>query len=345
MYKVIKLALAIIIITSQSFSQIKQLDKLIFENLIIYMPCDSLVSSIAKSSNISDQREIKANTLGITQINKYKYIPIDQYLVLNHDVADFLSYKIQKDSIDLKNILVVKNLTLWYDSKPLFKKARVLSGYSYLVDEKDKKVKDWIWEIRYKDKKKLEIEENIANIFGQWLDNQTDSLNFPNFNSQVYPYKFRRVLESWFDFVLLPDGFIINGNLTLNFPQNHKAKWFLGSAGMYYRKSSYHESFTVGGFDQHWYKRISPTTVWRNNSTLRIGINSFNHDKFDHVDYWNIMMVNLGLSSSVEYRQKVFRGIFFGGGAYLNVNGLPYIPDKIKILEPGVFATVGVSLP
>ncbi|MBN2281591.1 MAG: hypothetical protein JXQ65_13500 [Candidatus Marinimicrobia bacterium] len=333
----------VFVVVSGLFSQIKPLDRLIFENLIISMPCDSLVTP--NKLHIIDQRKFKPNTLGITQINKYKYIPIDQYLVLNHEVADFLSYKIEADSVKLDHQLVVENLTLWEDNKPVFNRAKVLNGYSFLLDENNQKIKNWMWDIRIKNNQKLEIEENIAHLFDHWLNAQRDSLNFLNFNTPIYPYRFRRVLESWFDFVVLPDGFLIDGNLTLDFPRNHKNNWFLGSAGMYYRKFSYHESFSIGGFDQHWYKRISAALIWRNNTTLRIGVNSFNHDRFDHVDYWNIIMVNLGLSSSLEYRPKFFRGLFLGGGLYMNVNGLPYIPDKIKIVEPGLFITLGVCLP
>ncbi len=342
---VLKLLIIIITIPTISFSQIPYLNTLISDTLFIKIKNDSLVDNFQNNYNISDIRKYSDNVIGITQINKYKYFPVDQYLFLNHSISNLLGYKLASDSINFQHKLIIEDINLWNDTKSFFKKARILSGYSYLVDENDNKTKDWLWEIRYKNKKKLEIEENLSNIFDTWLSSQTDSLKYLNFNTQIYPYKYRRVLESWFDFILLPDGFIINGNLTLNFPQNHKNKWFLGSAGMYYRKSSYHESFTVGGFDQHWFKRFSPTIVWRNNSTFRFGINSFNHEKFEHVDYWNILMLNLGFSSSFEYRPKIFRGLFCGGGLYLNINGLPYIPEKIKIVEPGIFTTIGICLP
>ena len=339
------LILLIIIISSQLFGQIKQLDNLIFENLIIYTPYDSLITKSPKTSVIIDTRNQKFNTLGITQIKKYKYIPIDQYLVLNHDIADFLDYKIQQDSIKIPNKLVIEKFSLWNDTKSVFGKSRVLSAYSYLTDENNQKIKEWQWEIRNKDKKKLEPEENISAIFDKWLIAQTDSLKLPKQTLQLSLYKYRRIFNSWFDFIILPDGYIINGNLTLNFPKDHQTSWFFGSPGIYYRKSQYHESITVNGFDQHWIQRISPTLIWRNNTTLRIGINSFNRKEFSHIDIWNIFMVNLGMSTSIEYRPNFYRGVFFGGGLYLNVNGLPYIPEKIKIIEPGVLMTIGITLP
>ncbi len=335
----------IMIIFNTSFSQMQFMEKFISDTLSINMPDDSTLVDFINTYKITDTRKYSGKILGITQTNKYKYFPVDQYITLNNTVADLLAYKLTADSITLQNELVIDNLTLWNDWKPWFSKSRILNGHSYIADENGDPIKEWQWEIRLKKKRKQKTEENISNILSLWIDAQAEVLKQPVIPEFISPYKYRRQLLTWFDFIALSDGFIINSHLTLDFPKDQYDSYILGSGGVYYRKSSYHESIAIGGKDQQWLHRFSPSILGRLNTSLRLGFNSFNRDKFTFIDYWNVFMVNLGFTASAEYHPAYYKGLFCGVGLHLNINGLPYLPGKLNIIEPGLLLTIGFILP
>lgn len=76
--------------------------------------------------------------------------------------------------------------------------------------------------------------------------------------------------------------------------------------------------------------------------SYRFGFNNFNSDKFSHLDFWNIFLINIGLSASIEYRPVYHRGFFWGIGLYGSINVLP---DVISRFEPGLLFTLGIILP
>ncbi|MCF7886246.1 MAG: hypothetical protein K9M80_07115 [Candidatus Marinimicrobia bacterium] len=318
-----------------------------YDTLTVELPFDSLISNSAKTPQIIDRRELKPRQLGITQINKYMFIPVDQYITLNNSIAQNLAYQFQQDSIYFADTLVIDNLTLWYDSKPCLSAAHVLNGYSYIT-KNGHPVKQYRWEIRRKKQWGETKSENFARLFQQWLKAQADSIaTFKTHQnvSPMEPLKYRRVFKSWSDFVVLQDGFIVNMNLTLDFPKDHGQSAIFGSGGLYYRQTSYLQSIGFYAFDQHWLYRINRAMVGRLNSNLRFGMNKLNRNKFDQPDWEDLLMLNMGLSAAVQYQPLNYRGLFFGGGLYLNINGLPTLPGKMKIIEPGLLFILGVRLP
>ncbi len=314
----------------------------IADTLLVPLPLDSIVLSGKTGVKTIDDRAISGRILDIQHSKKWKYIPIDQYIIIQDDLATTMGKYFGRDSVHSAGTVYIKNFYLWYDGKPVFNKGRKLNAYTVLEDSSGNIVSDWIWEFTLKPKKKQKSEVVIGILMDQWLTRQATSLKVENFHRNVYPYLFRRQLINWWDFVLLQDGYILNGHLTLDFPADQEKSWVRGSAGIFYRKAKHHESIAVGGMDQQWYSRINQQFIRRMNFTYRFGFNNFDADKYAHLDPWNLFFVNISVNAAVEYRPVYLRGLFAGIGLHGSIN---ILPDVIKRIEPGLLMTIGVILP
>jgi len=336
----------LVLLLETSYSQVLAIDfswsDLISDTLYVSTYADSLKPTDFPVVEVRDARPDPPTILGIQQTKKWRYIPVDQFIALNEPLAIQLSKFLQKNRVNGDQILIIDNLSLWYDASPTFGAARTLNGYSRLVDSSGTTIRDWQWELREKKVKKQRVEDNIGILLDKWMIAQTETLQRQPTKLPVSPFIYRRQMISWLDLIGLRDGYIMIAHLTLDYPADQMPKYIRGSPGIYYRKSSRHESIAIGGKDQQWYFRLNPSWLGRLNTTVRVGFNNFNPDKYDYVDFWNIMLINLGFSASIEYRPVYRRGIFVGAGLHQAVNILPTV---IKRLETGLMFSVGVVLP
>ncbi len=318
------------------------LSRFVSDTLKIQLSVDSVTYKRESRLTIVDSRDLPGDLIGIQQIKKWRYIPVDQYIVLHEPLTNTFKKYYLKDSCDFKGTLYVKNLTLWKDKKPVFAKGRKLNCYTILIDSSGNTVSDWMWEFTIKKKRKQKDGDVIARLIDQLMSKQVDVIKQKKFHNELYPYFYRRQLINWYDMVFLKDGMIIIGHLTLDFPPDQMKKYVRGSPGIYYRKSSLHESIAIGGMDQHWYSRINKNFLKSMSFSYRFGFNNFNSDKFSHLDFWNIFLINIGLSASIEYRPVYHRGLFCGIGFYGSIN---ILPEVINRFEPGLLFVSGILLP
>ncbi len=342
--KRILLFLIVLMLThsSHAFGLKWSFNKLIADTIYIVTAADSVFPPAEKKLKIEDQRLIPSSILGIQQTKKLRFIPVDQYVALKEPLTVLLTRYLQKDSVTFDQTLIIDNLSLWYDDVTWFSQVRVLNGYSRIVGENGKTLWDWQWELREQPHKKQKPEENIAILVDRWMAAQSQALKAMSDDSHISPFRYRRQMIPWLDVIRLRDGYILIGHLTIDFPYDDLHSFVRGSPGMYYRKSSIHESIAIGGKDQQWYYRLSPVFLGRLNASLRFGFNSFNPHKFDYIGFWNIVMINLGLTASIEYRPVFYRGIFLGAGIHQALN---LLPDAIKRLETGIMLSAGIVLP
>jgi hypothetical protein len=317
--------------------------ELIADTLLIPLPYDSLLADRPALVPVRDDRPLPANQLGIGQTKKLRYIPVDQYLTLAEPLNLTLS-RVLSDSVPvmLRDTLVIDHLSIWYDGGPVLNKGQILNGYTHLVDSQGTTIRDWQWEIRVKQKRKEEREEYLGRLMTAWIDEQRQALVAPGDDRTLSPTPYGRQFQPWLDVILLPDGYILNSHLTLYYPPDHMRKYVRGAPGIYYRKSSRHESVAIGGKDQQWYLRLGDTWQARFNVTFRFGFNNFNPDYFEYVDWWNIFLMNLGLTAALEYRPVYHRGLYAGLGVHESINILPEVVDRFS---PGLLITLGVILP
>ena len=316
---------------------------LIADTLLIPLPYDSLLADSPAVVPIRDDRPLPETQLGISQTKKIRYIPVDQYLTLAEPLGLTLS-RVLSDTLPVMvhDTLVIDHLSIWYDGGPTLNKGQILNGYTRLVNSQGATVRDWQWEIRVKQKRKEEREEYLGRLLTAWIEEQGQALAAPGGGRALSPNPYSRQFHPWLDIILLPDGYILNSHLTLYYPADHMRNYIRGAPGLYYRKSSRHESVAIGGRDQQWYLRLGNTWQARINMTFRFGFNNFNPDHFAYVDWWNIFLVNLGMTAAMEYRPVYHRGLYAGLGIHQSINILPEVVERYS---PGLLITLGVVLP
>jgi len=318
------------------------LSQFISDTLVVQLPVDSLEFSDSLYINIIDDRNLPEQVIGIQQTRKWKYIPVDQYIVLREPLKKTMLKYIDRDSVENSGTLYIKNLTLWTDEKPLFNKGRKLNAYTVLEDSTGQIISNRMWEFTIKRKKKQKSEVAIAALMDQWMTKQASVIAQKDYKKRLYPYLYRRQLINWYNLILLSDGYIVNAHLTLDFPPDQQKSYIRGSSGIYYRKSTYHESIAIGGKDQHWYHRINDKFLRKISVTCRFGFNNFDSHHYSHLDFWNLFLINISATAAIEYRPVYHKGLFFGLGLHGEIN---ILPDVIDRFEPGLLLTVGIILP
>ncbi|MBU1873742.1 hypothetical protein KJ688_08440 [bacterium] len=318
------------------------INEFIADTLLVPLSLDSVQMNGKSTLKIVDDRAIPGRVLGIQHSKKWKYIPVDQFIVIQNDLAPTMVEYFVQDSVNYSGTMYIKNLVHWYDDKPFFNKGRKLNAYTVLEDSNGVVISDWIWEFALKPRKKQKSDVVIGTLMDQWLTEQVESIQTKNFHRSIYPYLYRRQLMNWWDVILLQDGYILNAHLTLDFPADQQQSWVRGSPGIFYRKAKYHESIAVGGKDQQWYTRMNKNFVRRLNLAYRFGFNNFDNEKYSHLDPWNILLINISMNASVEYRPVYLKGLFVGIGLHGSIN---ILPEVIKRVEPGLLITTGFILP
>lgn len=141
------------IITSSSFALKWEKPNFIADTITVTILGDSLVSNKKHSFTIDDRLD-SGVILGTQTKKKWRYIPVDQYYILNNPLAQTVDWYISDSSIMNNSKLYIANLTFWYDRNGLFSKGNKLNGYSYLVDSSGQIIRDWQWDFTVKKQKK-----------------------------------------------------------------------------------------------------------------------------------------------------------------------------------------------
>jgi hypothetical protein len=217
-----------------------------------------------------------------------------------------------------------------------------LNGYTRELDSTGTTVRDWQWAVCIKKIRKEELEQTLGRLVNKWMDRQNVSLTAP-VTRQISPHKYRRQIVAWADFIVLHDGgYIIDGRLSLPYPVDQVNSYLASHPSLYYRRGKYHESVSIGGKDYQRFTRLSANWVRRQNATFRLGGNSFDADHFDHLDWWNILLINVSLTATLEYRPPYLQGFYAGAGLHLSYN---FLPTSVAQATGGVVMSVGVMLP
>lgn len=308
------------------------------DSRINFQSSDTTYITLSDTIFVNDNR---TEIVFISQEKKWYLIPVDHYYVTDISLQSAMN-TIITENIPGGHELVIDNLTWWNENGLFLFNGPVLNAYTKLINEDNETIADWQWEYRHKKKKKDKTETVIKRALIEWMNDQSSALlNYKN-NAIISPYRYRRSLTGWTDVIFLSDGFIVESRIGLNFPADEVDKYIRSTLGIFYKKASTHESIAIGGKDQHWYYRFNSNWQARLNAKMRFGFNRFNPDKFEYVEWWNIILINTGLTASVEYRPRYFKGFFAGIGLHENINLLPEI---IPRFETGILLSIGFNLP
>jgi len=315
----------------------------ISDTLYIQAAPDSSVDLSSSQMEVIDSRPVGESILGIRQTKKYRYIPVDQYLALDQSLPDLFKTQFLLDSLELSGTLHLSNLILWTDNLSHQQKGLTLNAYTTYHDSSGNPVSDWLWEFHIEKKKKKQAEdEYLKQVVQTFVEAQSKALLAGDFNLEFYPYLYRRQLMIWSEFITLRDGFAINAHFTLDFPPDQETEWKRGSPGIFFRKSDVHESIAIGGKDRMWFRRINSNWISKVSGTYRFGFNNFEGGHFDHLEYWNLIYLNISGQATLEYRPVYHKGLYGGIGVYAGYN---ILPDVIPQTELGLLLSVGVVLP
>ncbi|MDP8206260.1 MAG: hypothetical protein P9L92_06320 [Candidatus Electryonea clarkiae] len=327
--------------TNGQLLKIPKLNELVADTLVIQL--DSTVHADLDNPKVSviDNRSIPGTVMTIDQIKKLRFIPVDRYMVLDKPLDQTISERWNLDNRQTDFSLNIDKISIWYDRDLIFRKVMVLNGYSRLENGVGKTLKEWQWEYRkrFKAKKAASI---AGGVISDWMDGQYAALQGDIPTIPIEPHLYKRQCQVWTDNILLRDGFIIDTRLSLNYPIDQLDTYYRKISSLYYRKSSKHESIAFGGRDLHWYKRLNSLFIARINGTARIGFNNFEKDKFDHVDFINILLLNASGTAVIEYRPPFHKWFYAGFGIHQSYNFLPTVIDQ---MDTGIVLTLGAVFP
>lgn len=336
-----------LLVSSASLSagkfQWPSLDTFISDTLYIEVSQDSSIDLSQSNVEVNDSRPFGVDILGIRQTKKYKYIPVDQYLAMDQALADLFKAQFLQDSLELWGTLHISKLVLWTDNLSAQNKGLTLNAYTTYHDSSGNPISDWMWELHLDKKKKKQSEaEYLGEVVQQLVNDQSKALASGDFNTDFYPHLYRRQLMTWTEFIYFKDGYALNVHLTLDFPPDQKSDWKRGAPGLFYRKSDKHESIAIGGKDRQWFRRLNSNWISKYSATFRFGFNNFEGGHFDHLEYWNLIYLNVSSQASIEYRPVYHKGLYGGFGVY---GGYNILPDVIPQTEMGLLISVGLLLP
>jgi hypothetical protein len=330
------------LVCSSAFCQSKFLLDFASDTTIISMP-DSQVSDNDKLNFVKDARPIAGRFFALIEKTKWLVIPVDHYVIFNAPLASIAESGLRAVAAPSGcQRLVIDNLTYWKKENAFLHGGYFLNGYTRLIDSTGNTIQDWQWEFREK-KAEKEMSKRIRLLIDEWIREQAVSIQkFKAHPFGISPRTYRRELKSWVDCIYLEDGFILDSRIMLDFPTDQKDRYIRGASGIYFRQSSKHQSIAIGGLNRQHYFRAGDSFLFHVNVTGRIGFNTYRTGKFEYVNPWNILLVNMGLTQTFEYHPRFHRGIFAGIGLHQSINLLPEILD---LFEPGLVMTIGVTLP
>jgi len=316
--------------------------QLISDTLRIPVEVATATDSRSPGIHVQDLRGVPGNILGIRQVDKYWIIPVDQYLVIPDSLSGLFRRFLSTTGANTNSTLYIDKLDLWFDSKPFFSQGWMLNAETVLVGDSGDTLSVWQWEFKRKPSRKEKTAQTLSQLMQHWLFDQQSAVLTGHFYSPSVFRKYKRTLSLWTKMIFFSDGYAIDGRLSLYYPADQMDNYVRGVPGLYYRKSSYRESIAIGGNDLQFAHRLSRDWLLVFDGITRLGFNQFNPEKFDHVNWYNLFLINLGFSEYIEWSPQYHRGLYGGIGLYQSLNILPEVTDRF---EPGILVTIGVRFP
>lgn len=112
-----------------------QLTNLTSDTLFIELPGHTSLSDLT-GIGVVDNRYTKGPVIGVYQITRWLYIPVDRYLVLPDSLATVFSAFLSGDVSSGSSQIVIDHLTIWENKKAMFGSVWMLNAYTRFVNGK-----------------------------------------------------------------------------------------------------------------------------------------------------------------------------------------------------------------
>ncbi|MCH8012396.1 MAG: hypothetical protein IIA61_10700 [Candidatus Marinimicrobia bacterium] len=120
-------------------AQKRQLTNLTSDTLFIELPGHTSLSDLT-GIGVVDNRYTKGPVIGVYQITRWLYIPVDRYLVLPDSLATVFTTFLSGDAPSGSSQIVIDHLTIWYNKRSMFGKGRMLNAYTRFVNDQGKTI-------------------------------------------------------------------------------------------------------------------------------------------------------------------------------------------------------------
>ena len=333
--------------------------KLIQDTLFVSFP--PLVRervSHAVVDSIIDLRDEEPRVIGMYEVNKYLFVPVDLLICTKKSLTDEIAERLRlnghnKDPLNLRlaidNFWLTKKTNSWI--YPHYQLNASIQIYQRSPSGDFAHLGELLYETVSRkpfwgDKLKKGFEKVVANWHREFIEDLTivsknvRPITLENFRRGIYIGK-RTHLFSGGDVVVATRGWIFDGAVFFSHREARKQFFRSGGYNLRYRNSKDFESIGFGLTIDYLFHRINSYMVFRGKSQLMFGLNRWKDiDRKDHKLY-DILILDYSLSQSLIYNPLDRRGFLFGIGLQENVY---YIYSKGIEFQLGLLVHLGLKL-
>jgi len=336
--------------------------KLISDSLILdlkYTIPDSQQLSV-KIDTVFDLRNVKnPRLIEIDEITHYGFVPIDYYIKsykpLNKIIQETFPFNssIKNNSLSLG----IQHFELSKESQFFLFKKYNLKTQIKIYNQTNPDSLSPIGELVYDSGAteffiKAKLKKGYEKIFGIWSqelfnDLKTIAQNLKD-NQNPLPYNFRlsrpglpwMMLYTGAEFIILKNGFIIDGYFTFSYPET-KRLFNKSARVLRFRNDQKFDSIEFGLMNSSLNYRLDCNFVLRFKYDLFLGINRWKDMNITKHKIYDAVIGDLSFSQNFIFFPIHKKTIFLGLGTFQN---LYYIYSKDFIFHPGLLINAGLQL-
>jgi hypothetical protein len=351
------LALALVIFIAHDINA----QKLIQDSLLLNFENDlsETLQFPIKIDTVFDYRDVPYSRLiGIDEVNKYVFVPVDLHLVTSRPFADVVRQALPDAAPGAKNQLSlgIYHFDISKRGGFLFERYQINALVRlYRPSNVDSltPVGELIFESsRTKFFTKAELKRGYESAFRVWNQQLAEDLvalvqRMENDGTPL-PYNFRSYSPSapWMqlnaggNFILTNDGFLIDGSLHFAYPEARRL--FFNSAGVIrFRHQKKFESIEYGLLNNSLNYRLNNKYLFQFRSHLLLGFNRWKDMNTVKHKIYDALIGDLSISQSVHFHPRFARTPIFGVGFYQSIYYIDSMGFKFQV---GVVVHLGAAI-
>lgn len=302
-----------------------------------------------KIDTVFDFRDIPyARLIGIDEVKKYVFVPVDLHLVTSRPFADVIRDALPAADSGAKNHLSlgIHHFDISKRGGFLFELYQINAMVRlYRASNADSltPVGELIFESsRTKFFTKAELKRGYESLFRVWnqqlahdlvavvqgMDNEGTSLPY-NFRSYSPKAPWMQ-LNAGGDFILTSSGFLIDGSLRFAYPEARRL--FFNSAGIIrFRHQKKFESIEYGLLNNALNYRLNNRYLFQFQSHFLLGLNRWKDMNTVKHKIYDALICDFSISQSVQYHPRFARTTIFGVGLYQSVYYIDSMGFKFQV--------------
>jgi hypothetical protein len=356
-YSIISLLFVGLLFSQSAYSQKLVQDSLVlrlntsdFENLLFPFSIDTVL----------DFRSVfNPRLLGIDETEVYGLVPVDLHVLTSQPITDIIQEPFPKHPERLTTPLYIGLKNFEISNRPLLAvlkryqiNARVLmlhkSTGDSLIAQGELLFESGVTRFFLRSKLKSGYEQ----AFQKWLHALTGDLStmaqYHQNTQHELPYNYRiyspkapwMQLRIGGDVILVPDGFLIDGQLNFVYPE-HKRSLFYSPRLIRFRRQETFDAIEFGMLKTALQHRLTNKYCLEIRTNLLLGLNRWKDVETTSHKIYDALISDFSLSQSLFYFPKDTRSVIFGIGFHQN---LYYIYSMGIQFQVGLLFKIGMQL-